>query len=109
MIPNLKYLLVVNNMVSYISPNSFRSLTDLKYLDLSKNNISILDKSLLKDNIRLNIIKLGSNPISNMPAGFFSINKVKVQMLDTKNSSLKQSCSLFSQMYVSCQGRDSGS
>ncbi|CAC5361602.1 unnamed protein product [Mytilus coruscus] len=79
MIPNLKYLLVADNMVSYISPNSLRNLTDLEFLDFSKNNISILDKSLLEDNIRLNVIKLGSNPISNMPEGFFRITVIEPQ------------------------------
>ncbi|CAC5361609.1 unnamed protein product [Mytilus coruscus] len=87
MIPNLKYLLVADNMVSYISPNSLRNLTDLELLDFSKNNISTLDKSLLEDNTRLNVIKLGSNPITNIPEGFFrSTNQIEVLVLDSTSN-----------------------
>lgn len=48
MIPNLKYLLVADNMVSYISPNSFRNLTDLKYLDLSKTQYLYIRQKLVE-------------------------------------------------------------
>lgn len=88
MIPNLKYLLVADNMVSYISPNSLRNFTGLELLDFSKNNISTLDKSLLEDNTRLNVIKLGSNPITNIPEGFFrSTNQTEVLVLDSTSVS----------------------
>ncbi|XP_071137122.1 platelet glycoprotein V-like [Mytilus edulis] len=68
MIPNLKYLLVADNMVSYISPNIFRNLTDLKYLDLSKTQYLYIRKKLVERQYQTNgyFLHIQCNKLNNI-------------------------------------------
>ena len=70
---NLKYLYLNDNSISMLCRSHFKSLHLLHYLDLSSNKIEIIDNDLFADLNRLNLLKIASNSIRVLHSDVFQV------------------------------------
>ena len=70
----LEYLDLSTNRIERLSPNSFSSLTNLKIIELSNNNLDASKPSkhifsnLFRNNSKLEIVKLAHNEFTDLPS-----------------------------------------
>ncbi|KAL1461578.1 hypothetical protein WDU94_013461 [Cyamophila willieti] len=78
--PNLQKIDLTKNQISVIEPGAFSNLTNLKTLILSNNKISFLSKELFEGLSSLQSLKLGQNALVQLKEGTFvhlpSISKI---------------------------------
>ena len=74
----LEYLDLSTNRIE--RPNSFSSLTNLKIIDLSNNNLDAskpikhIFSNLFRNNSKFEIVKLAHNELTDLPSNIFELN-----------------------------------
>lgn len=76
--PNLEFLEVIHSALKKITSENLKPFHKLKYLDLSCNNIQILESKLFQFNSKLEVLILNENEISTVDQStFFSLFSLK--------------------------------
>ncbi|MGE5355097.1 MAG: COR domain-containing protein [Deltaproteobacteria bacterium] len=85
--------IVLRNQNLYNIPQHVFSNSEIKYLDLSNNNITILPPEISKLN-NLEFLYLNNNQLKNLPLELFGLKSLKV--LEIRNNNIKELPDLFS-------------
>ena len=100
----LEYLDLSTNRIERLSPNSFSSLTNLKIIDLSNNNLDASKPSkhifsnLFRNNSKLEIVKLAHNELTDLPTNIFELN-TELKRIDLSVNKITQITFEISHLY----------
>lgn len=84
---NLKYLNLSNNDIGNLTKDSLIGLKALDELDLSYNNLKILHEHVFRELFSLKILKLSNNQLEHLEQGLFKHSKL-LQVLHLDNNQL---------------------
>ncbi|TNN22303.1 Leucine-rich repeat-containing protein 38 [Liparis tanakae] len=81
---NVRRLLLSNNWIPWIPSDFLVLYSDLVYLDLRNNSLSLLEEGTLSSSSRLVFLDLGSNNLTGIPSGTFleSRSLIKLRLGD---------------------------
>lgn len=85
-LPQLTYLNVASNNISFVDPVAFSELTNLEELTLEKNSISSLSPGIFENNVELVTLDISSNPLKTFNAQLAS----DLETLILKSCNLQQ-------------------
>lgn len=84
----LSTLIITSSRLMTINANVFNHLEKMKFLNLSRNHLSLLDDKLFSGMIMLEILDLSHNRLIFLSQNFIETNK-KLQTVDFSNNKLK--------------------
>ncbi|XP_033630805.1 toll-like receptor 3 [Asterias rubens] len=88
-------LLLSHNKLHPISSSSLAGLVNLRYLDMSYNTISKLERDYFTDQAQLQHLFLSHNQINKIPPdAFMSVSKLKTLDLSDQNNGIKKALSM---------------
>jgi Leucine-rich repeat (LRR) protein len=83
---NVKELDLSRNELTHLDKNIFKNLTQLQKLSLDKNNLTNLDKELFSNNIQLQTLSLWENNLTHLDKDLFKYNtQLQYLYLDRNN------------------------
>ena len=91
----LEYLDLSANRIERLSPDSFSSLTNLKIIELSNNNLDAskqnkqMFSNLFRNNSKLEIVKLAHNELTDLPSNIFELN-MELKRIDLSVNKITQ-------------------
>lgn len=82
---NLREIILTDNKIGFLDPNTFENLTELEVLNLEGNEIEFLSKNLFTNNRKLKFLDLSNNKINMIEESFGSnLKNVEIDLSDNK-------------------------